>query len=54
MKIVETPRLILRRFQPNDLDALAPILSIPEVMHFSASGVKTRQQTEELLHKNEQ
>lgn len=34
MKILETPRLILREFTPNDADALALILSDAETMRF--------------------
>jgi RimJ/RimL family protein N-acetyltransferase len=34
MPILETPRLILREFSPDDVDALALILSDPETMRF--------------------
>ncbi len=33
MTILETPRLLLREFAPEDADALALILSDPETMH---------------------
>jgi RimJ/RimL family protein N-acetyltransferase len=33
-KILETPRLILREFVPNDADALARLISDPETMRF--------------------
>ena len=46
--ITESPRLVLREFEPADLDALAAILADPEVMHF-ASGVFTREQSLERL-----
>jgi RimJ/RimL family protein N-acetyltransferase len=36
---LETPRLILRDFQPEDLHQLAPILANPNVMKFSLTGV---------------
>ena len=50
MLIAQTPRLILRQFQPDDLDALAPTLADPEVMRFSSTGRMTRSQTQELLN----
>jgi ribosomal-protein-alanine N-acetyltransferase len=34
MQILETPRLTLREFQPEDVDALYQILSDPETMRF--------------------
>jgi RimJ/RimL family protein N-acetyltransferase len=34
MQILETPRLILREFCPEDVDALARVLSDPETMRF--------------------
>ena len=34
MQILETPRLILREFFPDDADALARVLSDPETMRF--------------------
>jgi ribosomal-protein-alanine N-acetyltransferase len=34
MQILETPRLILREFSPDDVDALARVLSDPETMRF--------------------
>ncbi len=49
MIVTETPRLILRYFTPDDLDALTPILADSEVMRYSISGVKTRSQTEEFI-----
>ncbi len=49
MIVAETPRLILRYFTPDDLDALTPILADPEVMRYSISGIKTRSQTEDFI-----
>ena len=51
MLITTTPRLTIRQFQASDLDDLAPILANPEVMHFSATGVKTRAQIKAFLDK---
>ena len=45
MTVTSTPRLLLREFTPDDVDALAPILADPEVMRFSLSGPETREQT---------
>ena len=45
MTVTSTPRLLLREFTPDDIDALAPILADPEVMRFSLSGPETREQT---------
>jgi RimJ/RimL family protein N-acetyltransferase len=36
---LETPRLILRDFQQQDLPQLAPILANPQVMKFSPTGI---------------
>ncbi|WP_036486159.1 GNAT family N-acetyltransferase [Myxosarcina sp. GI1] len=46
---IETPRLILRYFTPDDTDALTAILSDPKVMQYSISGTKTRSQTQEFI-----
>jgi RimJ/RimL family protein N-acetyltransferase len=32
--VIETPRLMLREFQPRDADALARVISDPETMRF--------------------
>jgi RimJ/RimL family protein N-acetyltransferase len=48
--IIETPRLIFRKFTLNDLDQLAPILGDPEVMKFSVKGVKTKEETKEFIN----
>ena len=43
---LETPRLILRDFQPEDAHQLAPILSDPLVMKFSLTGILSFSQTQ--------
>jgi RimJ/RimL family protein N-acetyltransferase len=48
--IAETPRLILRRFDANDLDALAALMANPDVMRFS-SDVYSRKQSVSLLER---
>jgi ribosomal-protein-alanine N-acetyltransferase len=45
MTIVQTDRLLLRTFVPEDLDELAPIMADPEVMRFSTQGPWERDQT---------
>jgi ribosomal-protein-alanine N-acetyltransferase len=47
--IIETDRLMLRRFDPSDLDEFAPIMADADVMRFSKSGPWTRGRTEEFL-----
>ncbi len=49
MSILETPRLLLRRLLPDDLDALCAIYRDPEVRKFFPEGVLTREQTREEL-----
>jgi hypothetical protein len=46
--IIETPRLILRHFVPEDLEPLAELMTNPNFMRFS-SGVLTREQTANFL-----
>lgn len=46
---LETERLVLRKFKMDDLDELAEILGNEEVMHFSISGVQSREGAEHLL-----
>jgi ribosomal-protein-alanine N-acetyltransferase len=48
--IIETPRLTLRPFREEDLDALALLMSNPDFMRFSR-GVFSREQTETFLGK---
>lgn len=46
---IETQRLILREFQREDLQALAPILADSQVMQFSPTGVLAIAQTQEKI-----
>jgi ribosomal-protein-alanine N-acetyltransferase len=46
--VIETPRLVLRHFVEEDLDALAALMANAEFMRFS-SGVFTREQTVNFL-----
>ena len=46
MTILETERLLLRVFRPEDLDAFAEIEADPEVMRFYASGPRPREWAE--------
>jgi RimJ/RimL family protein N-acetyltransferase len=46
---IETDRLILRKFQREDLQALAPILADPKVMNFSPTGVNSVEQVQERI-----
>jgi ribosomal-protein-alanine N-acetyltransferase len=41
--VCETPRLILRQFDEGDVESLLNYLGDPEVMRFSVSGPKTRE-----------
>ena len=48
--VLETQRLILRHFTPDDLDDLAAIYADPEVMRYLGSGaVKTRDETAKMM-----
>ena len=48
--VLETPRLILRHFTPDDLDDLAAIYADPEVTRYIGNGaVKTREQTAAMM-----
>ncbi|BAY34464.1 putative acetyltransferase [Nostoc carneum NIES-2107] len=47
---IETKRLILREFQPQDLHQLAPILANPQVMKFSLTGILSSVQTQEKIN----
>lgn len=49
MKILETPRLLLRRFAPGDLDELSAIYGDSEVRKYFPDGVLTREETREEL-----
>jgi [ribosomal protein S5]-alanine N-acetyltransferase len=46
---IETQRLVLREFSPEDVWNLAPILADPQVMKFSPTGVLTIAQTQDRI-----
>ncbi|MGV2831433.1 GNAT family N-acetyltransferase [Myxosarcina sp. GI1(2024)] len=46
---IETERLILREFQREDLQELAPIFADPKVMQFSPTGVNSVKQVQERI-----
>jgi RimJ/RimL family protein N-acetyltransferase len=45
MQEIETARLYLRQFTPNDLDDLYRIYSDSEVMKYVSEGVRNREET---------
>jgi len=47
--VIETDRLLLRRFTEDDLDELAAIFAKPEVFWFNHRRGLTREETEEML-----
>ncbi|MBL8908613.1 MAG: GNAT family N-acetyltransferase [Rhizobiales bacterium] len=47
MIVLETPRLMMRRLEPNDLDSLAALYADPEVRRYFPEGVLTRGETAE-------
>ena len=47
--IIETNRLILRQFTPNDLDALFALYRDPEVRKYFPEGTLTFEETQEEL-----
>ncbi|MCB9079824.1 MAG: GNAT family N-acetyltransferase [Anaerolineaceae bacterium] len=49
MKILETNRLTLRHFLPDDLDALFALYSDPQVRHYFPEGTLTYAETKEEL-----
>ena len=49
MREIETARLYLRQFTPDDLDDLYRIYSDPEIMNY-LTGVRTREATETAIH----
>jgi RimJ/RimL family protein N-acetyltransferase len=49
MLILETPRLILRHFEPQDLDALFALYRDPEIRQYFPDGVRTLEETKEEL-----
>ncbi len=46
---MQTPRLTLRKFRPEDIDELAKILNDPVVMKFSSKGQMSWQDTSEFI-----
>ena len=48
MPEIETARLLLRPYTPQDLDELAPILSNPAVMSYSPRGPIPKDQVKEV------
>ncbi len=50
MPEIETARLLLRPYTPQDLDELAPILSNPAVMKYSPRGPIPKDQVKEVTH----
>ncbi|HEU4339078.1 MAG TPA: GNAT family N-acetyltransferase, partial [Planctomycetota bacterium] len=49
MTILETDRLILRRLETGDLDALFALYGDPEVRQYFPDGVRTYEETKEEL-----
>lgn len=49
--LFDTPHLIFREFTPDDLTALVPLLSNPEVMQHSFSGPLTQENAQAWLNK---
>ncbi|MBI3734531.1 MAG: GNAT family N-acetyltransferase [Chloroflexi bacterium] len=49
MKILETPRLILRRLLPTDLDSLFALYRDPEIRRYFPEGTLTYDETKEEL-----
>jgi RimJ/RimL family protein N-acetyltransferase len=49
MKILETPRLVLRRLLPGDLDSLFRLYRDPEIRRYFPDGTLTYEQTKEEL-----
>jgi RimJ/RimL family protein N-acetyltransferase len=51
MPEIETARLLLRLYTPQDLDELASILSNPEIMRYSPRGAIPKDQVKEVTQK---
>lgn len=49
MIVLETPRILLRRFMPEDLDALASLYRDAEIRRYFPEGTLTRDETREEL-----
>src|SRR5688500_7613890 len=56
MKVMETERLLIRHFEPGDLDAIyAAVYSDPEVCHFFCRNTRPIEQVREwLVHRGYQ
>ncbi|MEH2026097.1 GNAT family N-acetyltransferase [Nostoc sp.] len=52
MPEIETARLLLRPYTPQDLDELAPILSNPAVMRYSHRGTMPKDRVKEVTREN--
>jgi ribosomal-protein-alanine N-acetyltransferase len=49
MQVLESPRLMLRHFEPDDLGALAALYGDPEIRRHYPDGVRTIEETREEL-----
>lgn len=49
MQVLETDRVMLRRLEPGDLDALAALYADPDIRRFFPEGTLTRAETAEEL-----
>lgn len=49
MREIETPRLRLRQFTPNDFDHLCRLYSNPDLMRYIGKGIRTKNETQAAL-----
>jgi RimJ/RimL family protein N-acetyltransferase len=49
MKVLETPRLLLRHLEPGDLEALYALYRDPQIRQYFPDGTRTLEQTKEEL-----
>lgn len=49
MREIETPRMRLRQFTPNDLDDLSCLYSEPDLMRYIGKGIRTKNETQAAL-----
>jgi RimJ/RimL family protein N-acetyltransferase len=49
MLVLESPRLMLRHFEPGDLQPLAALYSDPDIRRYYPDGVRTLEETREEL-----
>ena len=49
LRILDTSRLVLRHFEPTDLDALYALYRDPDIRRYFPDGTRTREQTREEL-----